>query len=298
MTAPEKRLTLTVNLRNSILALALLLFPAQDLYSQSEKTLDSLRQAITSGSVEEKRSALYELRNLMDPGASEIASEALDDPSPAVRATAAGSVVFLERSRAASLLLPLLSDKERFVRREALFALGKVGSREATQPILKILGRGGKREEMSAAVFALGRIGDPGALDGLAAILNRRRTRKTGFLRRSSARAIGEIAKSLATGKKDDTTPTDYLPEKYKPLAVRSKIDLPTDHPVFQRLNVLLLTILGDKNEDSDVRREAAFALGEIRSRDSISALSVSSGSADPALSEASKEAIRKIRAQ
>src|ERR1700694_5335499 len=66
--------------------------------------LDRLSKAIRSGSVEQKRNALYEIRNLQTESASRIAIPALSDPEAIVRATAAASIAFLPETEAAILL--------------------------------------------------------------------------------------------------------------------------------------------------------------------------------------------------
>src|SRR5688500_2972191 len=85
-----------------------------------------LQQQISDGSSEVKRSALAEIRNLLNALASRLAIPGLSDKDPIVRATAAGSVVFLPMNEASSALRPLLDDRDEFVRREAAHAMGLV----------------------------------------------------------------------------------------------------------------------------------------------------------------------------
>src|SRR5688500_10181955 len=101
----------------------------------------NLSERITKGSTEAKRSALAEIRNLRSERASRLAIPALTDREEIVRATAAGSVVFLPPADAASVLVPLLNDRAEFVRREAAFALGEAGDASATAPLLRLLER-------------------------------------------------------------------------------------------------------------------------------------------------------------
>src|SRR4051812_47295357 len=76
-------------------------------YSQDIATLT---ERLHSGSKEDKRTALMQLRSLRSEEASRVAVSALKDKSPIVRATAASSVLFLPRAEAAAALLPLLDD--------------------------------------------------------------------------------------------------------------------------------------------------------------------------------------------
>ena len=64
---------------------------------------------------------------------------ALSDNEPIVRATAASSVTFLPKPEAAAALLPLLGDKDEFVRREAAYALGVVGDPSSSAQLLDSL---------------------------------------------------------------------------------------------------------------------------------------------------------------
>src|SRR6478672_10112051 len=84
-----------------------------------QSSVESLRPSISGGNVEQKRDALLRLRNLHTVEASRAAVPALQDSNDMVRATAAGSVVFLPTSEAINVLLPLLKDKSPFVRKEA-----------------------------------------------------------------------------------------------------------------------------------------------------------------------------------
>ena len=93
--------------------------------------LTSLETAIRTGSVEQKRDALFQIRNLRSETASRAAIPGLRDPDPIVRATAASSAVFLPKPEAIAALAPLLADKDPFVRKEAAYSLGKVESPDA-----------------------------------------------------------------------------------------------------------------------------------------------------------------------
>ncbi len=93
------------------------------------------------GSIEDKRSALFEIRNLRSAQASAIALPALRDGNEIVRATAAASVVFLPPTEAARAVLPLVDDKAEFVRREAATALGDIGDSSATAALIRLMYR-------------------------------------------------------------------------------------------------------------------------------------------------------------
>jgi HEAT repeat protein len=56
--------------------------------------------------------------------------------------------------------------------------------------------------------------------------------------------------------------------------------------------------ILGDQSAFSDVRREAAIALGEIKDKSALQSLTVALKTADPYLAKAARDAIRRIEKQ
>jgi len=256
--------------------------PAQD--------LTPLDTAIRTGTTEQKRDALFQIRNLRSEIASRTAIPALRDPDPMVRATAASSVVFLRKLEAIAALSPLLADKLPFVRKEAAYSLGKVESPDAAAPLLALIDREKDLEVKAAAAFALGFAGNPTALAPLIKILNDRPKEETEFLRRSAARSIGQIAQSLRTGNPKAVTPQSFLPDKFKDLSTGA--DLAAD---FNPATKTLEKVLGNRKEADDTRREAAFALGAIASRNAIAVLETSRNSPDPYLAEIARESLATI---
>ena len=160
----------------------------------------------------------------------------------------------------------------------------------AAAPLLALIDRDKDLEVKAASEFALGYAGNSPALAQLTKILNERPKEETEFLRRSAARSIGQIAQSLRTGNAKAVTPQSFLPEKLKDLSTGS--DLASD---FSTTVKTLEKVLGNSKEADDTRREAAFALGAIASRDAIAVLETSRNSPDPYLSEIAREALAKI---
>jgi len=250
---------------------------------------------LLSGDSEQKRTALAEIRNLSTEDASQLAVPALRDKDEMVRATAAASVVFLPQDQAAAVLLPLLKDKKPFVRREAAYALGIVQDKSATRRLIDILNTDRDREVRSAAAAALGTIGDSTAIDPLVGILRKKPVEDDEFLRRSSARAIGQIFDLILTGKTSPNTPQNFLPPKYKDVGETSgSVQLPASINITAVI-ASLSQVLQNTNEADDTRREAAFALGAIRQPSSAGLLRSYLNSPDPYLAEISKEALLKI---
>lgn len=274
--------------RKVLIATAAILFTAALTFAQSN--MDDFRNKIANGSVEEKRNALFAIRNLHTEEASRIAVPALSDRNEIVRATAASAVIFLSNPEAAGLLIPLLNDKAEFVRSEAAFALGKVGDTSAFQPLVGRLQKD-TGPVRSAAAAALGKIGDVAAIEALTAVLKTKPNEADENLRRSTARSIGQIALVLRTGERTDVTPQNFLPTKYKSnyAAIESVV---TAHPVFHNSVTTLTRVLSNNKEANDVRREAAFALGAIGDPTAGTTLTKHLNSSDNYLAEICKEAL------
>jgi HEAT repeat protein len=159
---------------------------------QTENEL--LAQKINNGTIEEKRDALYRIRNLNTEDASQIAVSALNDAAEIVRATATHSILALSSDEAAQILLPLLKDKSEFVRKETAYALGKTRSKLATDSLILLLQKDKSDEVRGASAFALGLIADEKAFDSLVQALDK----KNAFIQRSAARSLGQIGDKRA----------------------------------------------------------------------------------------------------
>lgn len=232
--------------------------------------VEKQRQRLASSEKEERRDAVVHLGLMKRPESSRVAASALHDDSPIVRATAAHSVLSLPSDEAASLLLPLLQDREEFVRQETAYALGETRSRTAVSALVTLLERDKKDSVRGAAAVALGMIGDEAAVIPLTQLLARRvpasglvgRVRRSKkdeneFVRRAAAHALGEIG---------------------------SRAAVPA-----------LTAILSDEHAPDDVRREAAAALGLIGDPSSIPALRDALTARDPYLAHIAYESLSKI---
>ncbi len=153
-----------------------------------------LAKQIKNGTIEEKRDALYRIRNLNTADASRIAVPALNDLAEIVRATATHSILALANEEAAQILLPLLKDKFAYVRKETAYALGKTRSKLAADSLILLLQKDKSDEVRGACAFALGLIADVKAFDALVKSLSR----KNDFIQRSAARSLGQIGDKRA----------------------------------------------------------------------------------------------------
>lgn len=236
----------------------------------SQREIERERARLASGSEEERRDAVTRLGAMRRPDASRAAAPALRDAAPIVRATAARAVTSLAPDEAAGLLLPVLNDKQEFVRREAAYALGLTRSARAVEALTTALARDKESAVRGAAAVALGQIADARAVPVLSEALGRRVAR-TGFLNRITFRKTEENdfvrrAAAVALGQ------------------IKSRDGVPA-----------LVAALTNERAGDDVRRESARALGLIGDPAAVPALRAASASPDPYLSQIALEALRRL---
>jgi len=233
--------------------------------------IERQKRRTLSSDVEERRDAVMRLGALGRSDAARAAAIALDDPDAKVRAAATSAVLALPADEAARLLIPLLRDRDEFVRREAAYALGRTKSQLAVEPLIESLLRDRHHGVRAAAAVALGEIGDRRAVAALVQSLNRRfrasgisglfgrREPENEFVRRAAARSLGQIGRSEAVP--------------------------------------ALIAVLTDRRSTDDLRREAARALGSIGDPRAEPALRALLTARDPYLAEATREALNRLRA-
>jgi HEAT repeat protein len=231
--------------------------------------IEKQRLRLNSTDEEERRDAVSQLGAMQHPDASRAGVAGLQDASPSVRATAASSILSLSGEEAAASLIPLLSDKDEFVRREVAYALGKTRSRSGVQQLIEALLTDKQDGVRGAAAVALGEIGDASAVPSLAAVL-RSQSIETGSKKKSKSKkeqnpfVLRAAAHSLGQIGDRDAVPA-------------------------------LVAVLGNEKTEDDVRRESADALGLIGDPSAIPALRAAVTATDPYLSKAAHEAIQAI---
>jgi len=219
--------------------------------------IEKERARLRSSNAEERCDAILRLRWIKTEESSRVAVAGLSDSSEIVRAAATHAILYLPPDEAASYLLPLLNDKFEIVRQEAAYALGQTQSRNAVQRLLTALTN--KKENpgvRGASAVALGLIGDNQATSFLIQVLQDKKNQNA-FVQRSAARSLGQL-KSI-----------EALP--------------------------LLISILNDEKAEPDVRRESAWALGEIGNKSAAEALRKAVKSQDPYLSEEAHRSLKSI---
>lgn len=270
----------------------LLFLLAATTFAVVAQDLDALRKAIASGTSEEKRNALFTIRNLKTPEASRIAFSALRDPDEIVRATAAASVVY-DLPDARAVLSNSLYDIKPSVRRETAYAFGVIGDPLDAELLIALFTRFKDVESRNAALVALGQVGNPNAIGILSAVLDKKPKSSDDFQRRSAAKAIGAIALKAQRTPNIVTTPESFLPEKYK---TKTEFrDLVGEFQPFRHAVDVLRIVLENTKESPDTRREAAFALGAIASPDATSTLKQFTSDPDYYLAEICKESLARI---
>ncbi|HEX8423556.1 MAG TPA: HEAT repeat domain-containing protein [Pyrinomonadaceae bacterium] len=250
-----------------------IIFPqaSQSSLTPLQREIEKQRARLASADVEERREAVMRLGAMARADSSRVAVAALKDAAVIVRATATRAVLSLPAEEAAAALLPLLADKNEFVRRETAYALGETRSRAAVVALATALARDKEAGVRGAAAVALGQIGDASAVPILTEAIGRRiarsgflnritfrRTEENEFVRRSAAVALGQI---------------------------KSRAAVPA-----------LIGALANERAGDDVRREAARALGLIGDPAAIPTLQRAVLTArDPYLTEIATEALRKL---
>jgi len=243
--------------------------------NQAERNLTPLQREIAkqqerlgSAEAEERRDALMKLNGLRRPEASRVALSALNDPSPAVRAVAVKAVLALPAAEVVPSLVPLLADKDEFVRQETAYALGKTHYKAAVPALEEALLTDKKDGVRAAAAVALGDIADDLAVPGLIQVLS------------------GQPLTSIKTKRKPKREKNEFV---LRAVAValgqiRNRAAVPA-----------LVAVLGDEKTSSDVKREAARSLGLIADPSAVPALQTAQTSSDPYLSEIALLALRRI---
>jgi HEAT repeat protein len=229
--------------------------------------IEQQQRRLSSSDVEERRDAVMRLGSMRLAAASRAAVPALQDAAPIVRATAAKAILAIGNDESAGLLLPLLNDKDEFVRRETAYALGHTHSRSATAALSDRLLNDKEDGVRGAVAVALGHIQDEAAVIALVGTLapelsapaNKKRKREQNvFVLRATAVSLGQIRSRAGTA--------------------------------------ALISALNNEKLPSDVRREAARSLGLIGDPSAASALKAATTAADPFLSEIASEALKRLR--
>lgn len=150
------------------------------------------------------------------------AAEAARHADAGIRADAARSVAALGGRGSLRVLVDLLGDPERVVRREVVQGLGSLGETAAVPFLARVLNDGGDEELQALAAQSLGRIGSAEALPGLLGIVNKRSLFSLNKVTRLKMAALQAIARIRTPGAREAlqsvATGRDELAEEAKRL--------------------------------------------------------------------------------
>ena len=249
--------------------LSLAFFPQSSL-TPLQSEIEKQKSRLSSPEQEERRDAVMRLGAMSRPESSRAASAALGDQSAIVRATAVRAILSLAPGEASTLLIPLLTDRDEFVRREAAYALGRTQSRVGVPALIVALETDKQASVRGVSAVALGQIADSSAVPALSGALTRRLP-ASGFFNRIRRRKVeeDEFVRRSAAVSLGQTGSRDGVP--------------------------VLIATLSDTRAPDDVRREAARALGLLGDASAIPALRSALAARDPYLARIAFEALRKL---
>ena len=186
---------------------------------------------------------------------------ALRDGDAEVRREAVFALGRLRATSAAAGIAEALADDDEEVRTQAAFALGQIGSPAVVGALAKAVTSDEEAEVRTQAAFALGQIAHASAVEALARTLA---TDREGEVRTQAAFALGQIrspddAAALGAAVGD----SDAEVRKQAVFALGQVRDPAAVDPLAKAL----------RDADTEVREQAAFALGQIGSAEALPAL-------------------------
>jgi len=265
--------TLYLRLPGLLIAGTLLIGSTINCFGQSEEERKPDQQSplviiLASGKEEEKLDSLFQLGTLFSQSTSRptestiaaLAKTLRDDSSPVIRALSARTLDLANDPRAVPPLLnSLKKEREIAVIKAIIYALPRYPSPEVAYHLRPYIEH--KNQEVrAAAVYALAELRDPLAIQPLIDFIRKRKGETDAFARSQAVRGLGSIGNR-------------------------------------QLIEVLLEALTRDQS--SEVRREAAQALGKIATRDDqevINALHKATLTSDPYLTMAADGALALIK--
>ena len=251
---------------------------------EDPRAVEALSRALRSDeSVEVRRMAAWALGEIEDDAAVPALSEALrSDRDDEVRRMAAWALGEIESAKAVDALGAALKDSSPEVRKTAVWALGEIESPNGVSHLLPFL-KDENAEIRSQAAWALGEIESPRAVAALSAALDDRETK----VREMVVWALGEIEDASAAGALSKALGDANVGVRRKAAWAIGELDLTGEAPP--------ALIEATRDQDREVRKIAAHALGEIGDPAAVGALAVLARGQDNALRYAAVHALSEI---
>jgi HEAT repeat protein/beta-lactamase regulating signal transducer with metallopeptidase domain len=251
---------------------------------EDPRAIEALSRALrTDESVEVRRMAAWALGEIEDAAAVPALSDALrSDRDDEVRRMAAWALGEIESATAVEALGAALKDSSPEVRKTAVWALGEIESPNGVPHLLPFL-KDESAEIRSQAAWALGEIESPRAVAALAAVLDDREPK----VREMAVWALGEIEDQNAVGALSKALSDANVGVRRKAAWAIGELDIEGEAPP--------ALIEATRDQDREVRKAAAHALGEIGDPASVGALAVLARGQDNALRYVAVHALSEI---
>lgn len=251
---------------------------------EDPRAVEALSRALRSDeSVEVRRMAAWALGEIEDAAGVPALSDALrSDRDDEVRRMAAWALGEIESATAVEALGAALKDSSPEVRKTAVWALGEIESPNGVPHLLPFL-KDENPEIRSQAAWALGEIESPRAVAALSAAIEDREPK----VRETVVWALGEIEDAGAVAALSKALADANVGVRRKAAWALGELDLSGEAPP--------ALIEATRDQDREVRKIAAHALGEIGDPAAIGALAVLARGQDNALRYAAVHALSEI---
>ena len=213
------------------------------------RAVSPLISTLGSMSSETRYWSAISLGYLNDGQAKEALLLALGDENRSVRAASGFALHSIERAAATDLLIQILQDGNNLRRLGAVEALTKINDSRAVDPLVRILGDNDSVVR-SQAIDALGAMGRP-ASQALIQVLEN----GSELMKQGAAEALGEIKEERAI----EPLIVSFQIKDMRKIAVQALANINSSRAVEP-----FIQLLQDHNQTSDMRADAAWAIGEM----------------------------------
>ena len=251
---------------------------------EDPRAVEALSKALRGDeSVEVRRMAAWALGEIEDAAGVPALSDALrSDRDEEVRRMSAWALGEIESATAVEALGAALKDSSPEVRKTAVWALGEIESANGVPHLLPFL-KDENSEIRSQAAWALGEIESPRAVTALSAAIDDRDPK----VREMVVWALGEIEDANAVGALSKALGDASVGVRRKAAWAIGELDIEGEAPA--------ALIEATRDQDREVRKIAAHALGEIGDPASVPALAALARGQDNALRYAAVHALSEI---